>query len=209
MNSHNTNFDIIVIGAGAVGSGIALDAVLRDYKVIVLEKNDFASGASSKSSKLVHGGVRYLEKAIKNLDKSQLNLVKEALAERAIFLENASIFLNKITINIPIFSYFNLDYYYLNYYNQRNSNSYSFKFNEIEKQVNPNYTYDQREKIIADKQANKNNNLRIAITNLQKQIGRIKKSSLREILSEGKIKINCTDDFFRGGNLKWRLFIRY
>lgn len=40
----------------------------------------------------------------------------------------------------------NLDYYYLNYYNQRNSNSYSFKFNEIEKQVNPNYTYDQREK---------------------------------------------------------------
>lgn len=86
----------------------------------------------------------------------------------------------------------NLDYYYLNYYNQRNSNSYSFKFNEIEKQVNPNYTYDQREKIIADKQANKNNNLRIAITNLQKQIGRIKKSSLREILSEGKI--NCTDD---------------
>lgn len=88
----------------------------------------------------------------------------------------------------------NLDYYYLNYYNQRNSNSYSFKFNEIEKQVNPNYTYDQREKIIADKQANKNNNLRIAITNLQKQIGRIKKSSLREILSEGKIKINCTDD---------------
>ena len=90
MNSHNGNFDIIVIGAGAVGSGIALDAVLRDYKVLVLEKNDFASGASSKSSKLVHGGVRYLEKAIKNLDKSQLNLVKEALAERAIFLENAS-----------------------------------------------------------------------------------------------------------------------
>ena len=108
MNSHNTNFDIIVIGAGAVGSGIALDAVLRDYKVIVLEKNDFASGASSKSSKLVHGGVRYLEKAIKNLDKSQLNLVKEALAERAIFLENASNFSNKIKINIPIFSYFNL-----------------------------------------------------------------------------------------------------
>ena len=97
MNSHNANFDIIVIGAGAVGSGIALDAVLRDYKVIVLEKNDFASGASSKSSKLVHGGVRYLEKAIKNLDKSQLNLVKEALVERAIFLENASNFSNKIS----------------------------------------------------------------------------------------------------------------
>ena len=89
----------------------------------------------------------------------------------------------------------NLDYYYFDHhYNGRYSNSYSFEFNEIEKQVNSNYTYDQREKIIADKQANKNNNLRIAITNLQKQIGRIRKSSLREILSEGKIKINCTDD---------------
>lgn len=89
----------------------------------------------------------------------------------------------------------NLDYYYLDYhYNRRYSNSYSFEFNEIEKQVNPNYTYDQREKIIADKQADKNNNLRMAITNLQKQIGQIRKSSLREILSEGKIKINCTDD---------------
>ena len=65
------NYDIVIIGGGAVGSGILLDATLRGYKAILLEKNDFASGASSKSSKLVHGGVRYLEKAIKNLDKSQ------------------------------------------------------------------------------------------------------------------------------------------
>lgn len=89
----------------------------------------------------------------------------------------------------------NLDYYYFDhYYNRRSSNSYSFEFNEIEKQVNSNYTYDQREKIITDKQADKNNNLRVAITNLQEQIGRIRKSSLREILSEGKIKINFTND---------------
>ena len=63
------NYDIVIIGGGAVGSGILLDATLRGYKAILLEKNDFASGASSKSSKLVHGGVRYLEKAIKQMDK--------------------------------------------------------------------------------------------------------------------------------------------
>lgn len=103
-------YDIVIIGGGAVGSGILLDATLRGYKVVLLEKNDFASGASSKSSKLVHGGVRYLEKAIKQLDKSQYNLVKEALEERAIFLENASNISNRIKIFIPIYSYLNLIY---------------------------------------------------------------------------------------------------
>ena len=104
------NYDIVIIGGGAVGSGILLDATLRGYKAILLEKNDFASGASSKSSKLVHGGVRYLEKAVKNLDKAQYNLVKEGLQERAIFLRNASCIAKKIKINIPTFSYLNLFY---------------------------------------------------------------------------------------------------
>lgn len=85
MQLEDEIYDIVIIGGGAVGSGILLDGTLRGYKVILLEKNDFASGASSKSSKLVHGGVRYLEKAIKEFDKSQYDLVKEALAERAIF----------------------------------------------------------------------------------------------------------------------------
>ena len=110
MQLEDEIYDIVIIGGGAVGSGILLDATLRGYKVILLEKNDFASGASSKSSKLVHGGVRYLEKAIKEFDKSQYDLVKEALAERAIFLKNASNISKRIKIFIPIFSYLNLIY---------------------------------------------------------------------------------------------------
>ena len=110
MQLQDENYDIIIIGAGAVGCGIVLDASLRGYKVLLLEKNDIASGASSKSSKLVHGGVRYLEKAIKNLDRSQYNLVKEGLQERAIFLKNASNLSSRVKINIPIFSYINLFY---------------------------------------------------------------------------------------------------
>ena len=102
------NYDIVIIGGGAVGSGILLDATLRGYKAILLEKNDFASGASSKSSKLIHGGVRYLEKAIKGFDKAQYDLVKEGLIERHIFLKNASVISKKIKINIPSFSYITL-----------------------------------------------------------------------------------------------------
>ena len=64
-------YDLLVIGGGATGSGIALDAVTRGLKVALVERDDFASGTSSKSTKLVHGGVRYLEKAIFDLDYSQ------------------------------------------------------------------------------------------------------------------------------------------
>ena len=110
MKSDLINYDIIIIGGGCVGSGIALDSTLRGYKVLLLEKNDFASGASSKSSKLIHGGVRYLEKAIKELDGSQYNLVIEGLEERFYFLKNAPYFSKKLKINIPIYSYLNLIY---------------------------------------------------------------------------------------------------
>ena len=113
MELTNEKVDIVIIGGGCVGSGIALDATLRGYNVILLEKNDFASGASSKSSKLVHGGIRYLEKAIKQLNKSQYDLVKEALAERSIFLKNASNLAKKLKINIPIYSYLDLVQTYL------------------------------------------------------------------------------------------------
>jgi glycerol-3-phosphate dehydrogenase len=113
MELSNEKYDIVIIGGGCVGSGIVLDAILRGYKVILLEKNDFASGASSKSSKLVHGGVRYLEKAIKEFDFTQYNLVKEGLSERSIFLKNAPNFSKKLKINIPIYSYLNLVYTYI------------------------------------------------------------------------------------------------
>ena len=64
-------YDLLVIGGGATGSGIALDAATRGLKVALVEREDFASGTSSKSTKLVHGGVRYLEKAVWDLDYNQ------------------------------------------------------------------------------------------------------------------------------------------
>ncbi|PGH34800.1 glycerol-3-phosphate dehydrogenase [[Emmonsia] crescens] len=82
-------YDLLIIGAGATGAGIALDAATRGLKVALVERDDFSSGTSSKSTKLVHGGVRYLEKAILNLDYNQYKLVREALHERKYFLDIA------------------------------------------------------------------------------------------------------------------------
>ncbi len=67
-------YDLLIIGGGATGTGIALDAATRGLKVAVVERDDFSSGTSSKSTKLVHGGVRYLEKAVWELDYSQYDL---------------------------------------------------------------------------------------------------------------------------------------
>ena len=82
-------FDLVIVGGGATGSGVALDAASRGLKVACVEREDFSSGTSSKSTKLVHGGVRYLQKAIFELDYEQWKLVREALRERKIFLETA------------------------------------------------------------------------------------------------------------------------
>src|SRR5437660_7119159 len=72
-------FDLLVIGGGITGAGIALDAVTRGLTVALVEKRDFAAGTSSRSSKLIHGGLRYLEHL-------ELGLVREALRERALLL---------------------------------------------------------------------------------------------------------------------------
>lgn len=64
-------YDLLVIGGGATGTGVALDAATRGLKVAMVERDDFAAGTSSKSTKLVHGGVRYLEKAVWELDYNQ------------------------------------------------------------------------------------------------------------------------------------------
>jgi glycerol-3-phosphate dehydrogenase len=69
--SEDEPYDLLIIGGGATGAGIALDAVTRGLKVAMVERDDFSSGTSSKSTKLVHGGVRYLEKAVWNLDYNQ------------------------------------------------------------------------------------------------------------------------------------------
>src|ERR1700676_4479467 len=75
-------FDLLVIGGGITGAGAALDAALRGLRVALIDKGDFASGTSSVSSKLVHGGLRYLE-------QGELGLVYEALHERRRLLRNA------------------------------------------------------------------------------------------------------------------------
>lgn len=71
QGSHDEEYDLLVIGGGATGTGVALDAATRGLKVALVERDDFASGTSSKSTKLVHGGVRYLEKAVFELDYNQ------------------------------------------------------------------------------------------------------------------------------------------
>ena len=76
-NLQTTEFDLLIIGGGITGAGIALDAASRGMKVALIEKNDFASGTSSKSTKLIHGGLRYLK-------QFDFRLVKEVGTERAI-----------------------------------------------------------------------------------------------------------------------------
>ena len=70
-STDDSEYDLLVIGGGATGSGIALDAATRGLKVAMVERDDFSAGTSSKSTKLVHGGVRYLEKAVWELDYNQ------------------------------------------------------------------------------------------------------------------------------------------
>jgi glycerol-3-phosphate dehydrogenase len=95
-------FDVAVIGGGITGAGVALDAASRGYSVVLLEKADFASGTSSRSSKLVHGGLRYLQ----NFD---LGLVREALLERQLMVKLAPHLVKPIPIIVPAFDGARLD----------------------------------------------------------------------------------------------------
>ncbi len=106
-------YDIVVIGGGATGAGAALDATLRGFKCLLLEKNDFAEGTSSRSTKLVHGGVRYLEAAVKKLDKSQYDLVNEGLKERYRLLKNAPYLAHSITLVTPLYKWYEIPYIYV------------------------------------------------------------------------------------------------
>ncbi|MFN3487689.1 MAG: FAD-dependent oxidoreductase [Emticicia sp.] len=102
----NEEFDICIIGGGASGVGCALDAVLRGFKVALIEKEDFAAETSSKSTKLIHGGVRYLEQAFKNLDFAQLRQVKHGLEERHTVIRNAPHLAHPLALITPVFSWF-------------------------------------------------------------------------------------------------------
>jgi glycerol-3-phosphate dehydrogenase len=103
-------YDLLIIGGGATGTGIALDAVTRGLKVALVERDDFSSGTSSKSTKLVHGGVRYLEKAVWNLDYNQYKLVKEALRERKYFLDIAPHLSSWLPTILPIRRWYEAPY---------------------------------------------------------------------------------------------------
>ncbi|PIG69512.1 glycerol-3-phosphate dehydrogenase [Aspergillus arachidicola] len=105
-------YDLLIIGAGATGSGIALDAATRGLKVAVVERDDFSSGTSSKSTKLVHGGVRYLEKAVWELDYNQYKLVKEALRERKYFLNTAPHLSSWLPIMVPVQKWWQAPYFW-------------------------------------------------------------------------------------------------
>ncbi|ORX34271.1 putative glycerol-3-phosphate dehydrogenase [Kockovaella imperatae] len=111
-SSSDDVFDLLIVGGGATGAGTALDAASRGLKVACVERDDFASGTSSKSTKLVHGGVRYLQKAVMELDYEQWKLVKEALRERRIFLETAPHLSSMLPILLPIYTWWQLPYYY-------------------------------------------------------------------------------------------------
>ncbi|MBL9173826.1 MAG: FAD-dependent oxidoreductase, partial [Verrucomicrobiales bacterium] len=77
VSHHPDPWSIIIIGGGATGMGVAVDAASRGYRTLLLEQHDFGKGTSSRSTKLVHGGVRYLE-------QGNVSLVMEALRERGI-----------------------------------------------------------------------------------------------------------------------------
>src|SRR5437588_6179917 len=99
-----TEWDIIIIGGGATGLGAAVDASTRGYKTLLIEQFDFGKGTSSRSTKLVHGGVRYLA-------QGNIKLVVEALNERGYLLKNAPHFTTALPFIIPAYSWFSKWYY--------------------------------------------------------------------------------------------------
>lgn len=98
LRDPGTIWDILVIGGGATGLGIALDAATRGYKTLLVEQSDFAKGTSSRSTKLVHGGVRYLA-------QGDIKLVREASIERGLLHRNAPHLVKDQTFIVPVYSW--------------------------------------------------------------------------------------------------------
>jgi len=104
VNSKKKPWDVLIIGGGASGLGAAVDAASRGYRTLLLEKNDFAKGTSSRSTKLVHGGVRYLQ-------NGDISLVIEALKERGIMRKNAPHLVQDLSFVIPSYDWWNSPFY--------------------------------------------------------------------------------------------------
>lgn len=113
LKRNETNkFDVLIIGGGATGAGCAVDAATRGLSACALEGEDFGAGTSGRSTKLVHGGVRYLEKAVFQLDPGQLKLVFEALMERKTLLNNAPHLTRALPIATPCYEWWEVPYYW-------------------------------------------------------------------------------------------------
>ena len=97
-------WDLAVIGGGAVGAGVAVDASSRGLDVLLVEREDFGKGTSSRSTKLVHGGVRYLE-------QGNVALVMEALKERGLLLKNAPHIVHNLPFVVPNYSWWEGPFY--------------------------------------------------------------------------------------------------
>src|SRR3954464_14616227 len=104
LGQHRGLWDIVVIGGGATGVGIAVDAASRGYDVLLLEQHDFGKGTSSRSTKLVHGGVRYLE-------QGNIALVMEALKERGLLRQNAPHLVSDLAFVVPNYDWWEAPFY--------------------------------------------------------------------------------------------------
>ena len=104
LSSRTEPWDMVIIGGGATGVGIAVDAASRGFEVLLLEREDFGKGTSSRSTKLVHGGVRYLE-------QGNISLVMEALKERGILRQNAPHLVHDLAFVVPNYSWWEAPFY--------------------------------------------------------------------------------------------------
>jgi glycerol-3-phosphate dehydrogenase len=104
LRVHFEPWDMVVVGGGATGVGVAVDAASRGYDVLLLEQSDFGKGTSSRSTKLVHGGVRYLE-------QGNISLVMEALKERGLLLQNAPHLVSNLGFVVPNYDWWEAPFY--------------------------------------------------------------------------------------------------
>jgi glycerol-3-phosphate dehydrogenase len=104
IDAHPKPWDMIVVGGGATGVGVAIDAASRGYDVLLLEQSDFGKGTSSRSTKLAHGGVRYLE-------QGNIGLVMEALKERGLLLQNAPHIVHDLAFVVPNYDWWEAPFY--------------------------------------------------------------------------------------------------
>ena len=109
-NISGQKFDLCVIGGGATGAACALDAQLRGIRTVLLEAGDFAGATSSAATKIIHGGVRYLEEAIKGADLQEYHVLVRALHERVRMLENAPHLTRKLEFLVPTYHWIDVAY---------------------------------------------------------------------------------------------------